>query len=194
MGRGIWIGLFALGSLGCAQSLLEHSAAAAGGSVGGVAGKKVSDGLTSIFEKVDQHTQKAAKGAGGSKTPAASSSEPLLEVGPGVPKQRASVPPPPPPLHRAVAHKPAPLPLTARAPIPVPSPELELPPQMTASELRGVTAGMRRSDVLKLGQPAARISMYDDGHLVEIYRYLDHDADLGVVRLTDGSVSSVQVR
>ena len=76
------------GALASGQSLVEHAAAAAGGSVGGVAGKKVSDGLTSIFQKVDQQTAKAAKG---SKGTAAASSDPLLEVGPGVPKQRASV-------------------------------------------------------------------------------------------------------
>jgi hypothetical protein len=193
MGSRILVGLLTLGSLAGAQSLLEHSAAAAGGSVGGVAGKKVSDGLTSIFEKVDKHAQKAAKAAT-STTPAVSG-EPLLEVGPGVPKQRASVPPPPPPLHHAttVRKAPAPLPL-ARVPVPMLSPEVEPAPQVTSAELRGVTAGMRRADVLKLGQPAARITMYDDGHLVEIYRYLNRDADLGAVRLTDGSVSSVQVR
>jgi hypothetical protein len=66
--------------------------------------------------------------------------------------------------------------------------------QVTSGELRTVTRGMSRSDVLKLGTPAARITMFDDGHLVEIYRYQDHDDNLGVVRLTDGSVSSVLVR
>src|SRR5271170_2918159 len=43
------------------QSLVEGAAAAAGGSVGGIAGKKVSDGLTNIFEKIDKQTAKAAK-------------------------------------------------------------------------------------------------------------------------------------
>jgi hypothetical protein len=38
------------------------------------------------------------------------------------------------------------------------------------------------------------VTMFDDGHLVEIYRYQDRDVTLGVVRLSDGSVSSVQVR
>jgi len=198
MGSRILIGLLTLGSLAGAQSLLEHSAAAAGGSVGGVAGKKVSDGLTSIFEKVDKHTQKAAKAATSAtsttSTTPATSGEPLLEVGPGVPKQRASVPPPPPPLRHATVRKvPAPLPM-ARVPVPMIAPEVEPAPQVTLAELRGVTAGMHRADVLKLGEPAARITMYDDGHLVEIYRYLNRDADLGAVRLTDGSVSSVQVR
>src|SRR5580658_7857229 len=54
------------------QSMIETAAAAAGGSVGGVAGKKVSDGLTSIFEKVDKSAAKAAK-SGNSSTKGASS-------------------------------------------------------------------------------------------------------------------------
>ncbi len=182
-----------LGVLASGQSLVEHAAAAAGGSVGGVAGKKVSDGLTSIFQKVDKQTQKAAKGAAASRE--AAPAEPLLEVGPGVPKQKASVPPPPPPLKHASAPKPAPVPVAHVVAPPPPAPHVEPePPPVTANELRTVTAGMARADVLKLGQPAARITMFDDGHLIEIYRYQNHDDSLGVVRLTDGSVSTVQIR
>ena len=66
--------------------------------------------------------------------------------------------------------------------------------QISLAELKTVTAGMSRSDVLRLGTPAARVTMYDDGHLVEIYRYLERDTNLGTVRLTDGSVSSVHLR
>src|SRR5260370_22932849 len=51
-----------LGGSVWAQSLVEHAAAAGGGSVGGVAGKKVSDGITKIFNKVDKSTAKAAEG------------------------------------------------------------------------------------------------------------------------------------
>ncbi len=183
-----------LGSFGFGQSLLEHSAAAAGGSVGGVAGKKVSDGLTSIFQKIDQQTAKAAKTGGAAK--GSDQSSPLLEVGPGVPKQKASVPPPPPPLHHAAPVHRAPLPMARVVPVADLTPQVQAPEivQVTANELRTLTAGMSRSEVLKIGTPAARITMFDDGHLVEIYRYQNHDDSLGVVRLTDGSVSSVQVR
>lgn len=181
-----------LASLVSAQSLTEHAAAAAGGSAGGVAGKKVSDGLTAVFEKVDKHTQKAAKGA--AKNPQ-TSNEPLFDVGPGVVKKRVEVPPPPPPAHSVAAvHKPVSLPVSARVPVVAPAPQVEQPPQVTADNLRSVTAGMQRSDVLKLGVPSAKITMYDDGHLVEIYRYLAKDANVGTVRVTDGTVSSVQIR
>jgi hypothetical protein len=53
---------------------------------------------------------------------------------------------------------------------------------------------MNREDVLRLGPPASRITMFDDGHVVEVYRYQTGDNSLGVVRLTDGAVSSTQVR
>src|SRR5579871_4410435 len=179
-----------LGSIAYGQSLVEHSAAAAGGSVGGVAGKKVSDGLTSIFQKIDKQTQKAAKGANpspASKAAAAESATPLLEVGPGVPKQRNSVPPPPPPVHHAVVHKAPPLPLNMHTPLPMTAPQLQSADVglVTPEELRTLHAGMTRGDVLKLGAPAAKVMMYDDGHLLEIYRYVRHDSNIGTVRLTD---------
>ena len=85
-----------LGRVACGQALVENAAAAAGGSVGGVAGKKVSDGLSNIFNKVDRHMAKAASSKETSKSKAASQvDEPLMEVGPGTHKA-PSVPPPPP--------------------------------------------------------------------------------------------------
>jgi hypothetical protein len=66
-------------------------------------------------------------------------------------------------------------------------------PEVTASDLKKVETGMKRSDVLQLGPPTARITMFDDGHLLEIYRYQAKDTTIGVVRLVDGSVSAVQM-
>jgi len=182
-----------------AQSMLEHAAAAAGGSVGGVAGKKVSDGLTTIFQKMDKQTQKAAKTGDTKKQPspaaaASDSSAPLLEVGPGVPKGDTSNVPPPPPVKRASVRKTAPAPLPVVIEPPPPAPVAPPPPAVTADDLKTLTNGMPRASVLKLGEPAARISMVEDGHLLEIYRYQQKDTTLGVVRLTDGSVSNVAVR
>jgi hypothetical protein len=193
-----------LSSVGWSQALVEHAAAAAGGSVGGVAGKKVSDGLNSIFGKIDKQTSKAAKGASAG---AAASNAPLLEVGPGVPKPTAPAPPastaatatvagyppPPPPIRSTTVHK-----ATVRVArvLPPAIPRIEPPEStpVTREELRLVTTGMQRPDVLRLGIPAAKITMYDDGHLVEIYRYHSNDTTIGAVRLTDGTVSSVVVQ
>jgi hypothetical protein len=200
-----------LGGLGCgdaawAQAMTEAAAAAAGGSVGGVAGKKVSDGLTGVLNKVEKQTSKTAQTEVPSKNNASKSESaaPLLDVAPGVPKsqtraavrQQDSVPPPPP-LRRAVAEKPAPPPPPPPpAPVEVapPPPPPPPPPEVTVEDLQTVSNGMNREDVLKLGPPASRISMFDDGHLVEIYRYMAGDTTLGVVRLTDGAVSSIQLR
>jgi hypothetical protein len=170
--------------------MLETAAAAAGGSVGGVAGKKVSDGMSSIFGKLDKQTGKAAETGKNGK--------PLFEVGPGVPKRVAteSVPAPPPLANHAIAHKAAPLapqPMLPVSPVVLrysPSP----PPEMTRDDLKQVATGAQRDDVLKMGEPAARITMFDDGHLVEVYRYADSDRTLGVVRLSDGAVSKVELR
>jgi len=53
-----------------------------------------------------------------------------------------------------------------------------------------MSPGMNRSAVLNMGEPASRITMYDDGHLVEIYSY----RNIGHVRLSDGSVASIENR
>ncbi|MGD1095717.1 MAG: hypothetical protein ABSB35_27450 [Bryobacteraceae bacterium] len=170
------------------QSIMENAAGAAGGSVGGVAGKKVSDGITAIFGKVDKQTAKAAETGKDSK--------PLLEVGPGVPKGTAaeSVPPPPPLANRAAVHRAVPRPMPMLPVMPVilrytPAP----PPEVTRDVLKQVGPGTQRADVLNLGEPTARITMFDDGHLVETYRYVANDRTFGVVQLSDGAVSKVDV-
>jgi hypothetical protein len=176
------------------QSMLEGAAAAAGGSVGGVAGKKVSDGLSRILGVVDKQTAKAAdqgKDQGKSKSSKAASSDPsgpLFEVGPGSAKPDGSNVPPPPAVHRASIRKPAPepaVPFIAPPPPPAPAPA----PVVTSDNLRQLSSGTSREDVMKMGIPSARITMADGGHLVETYRY----QNAGSVRLTDGAVSSVQV-
>jgi tetratricopeptide (TPR) repeat protein len=74
------------------------------------------------------------------------------------------------------------------------SPALAQPRELTAADLRKVTAGMSREQLLKIGSPGGRITMDDDeGHLIEIYQYFTNDTSLGRIRLTDGTVTSVQV-
>jgi hypothetical protein len=64
---------------------------------------------------------------------------------------------------------------------------------VSAEDLKKITAGMRRNDVLQFGTPSARVSMAKEGHLVEIFSYMAKGETLGVVQLTDGSVSSVKL-
>jgi len=178
------------------QSLVEAGAAAAGGSVGGVAGKKVSDGLTAIFGKIDKQTAKAAqtdKPKAAKPDPiAVDRTPPLLTAGPGMVKRPESVPPPPP-IHHAAVHRPPPIaqPVEVIEPAPAPPPP---PPEVTSEDLKTVKQGMARETLLALGAPASRITMFDDGHLLEIYRYMDKENTLGVVRLSDGRVSTIEVR
>lgn len=193
--RNIWLVIFLGGCIASGQSILENSAAAAGGSVGGVAGKKVSDGLSKIFGKVDAAAGKAA--AGPKRNSKNNGPEPLLEVGPGTPRpDGSSVPPPPQTPRRLVRHvAAAPVPpsiVETPAPAP-PSPPPPPPPPVTASDLQKIAPGMSRDAVLRIGEPSSRITMSDDDHLTEIFHYVSKDTDVGEVHLTDGVVSSVQV-
>ena len=182
------------------QAITDAAGVIAGGSVGGVAGKKVGQGVTSVFEKVGGVTASAAKTekSGGIEKPKERAGAVLQTSPGGVVKDHSLVPPPPPKKKLAGTvpeppAEPAPVALTALRPtmvLPAPPP----PPHATAEELKTLSNGTSRAEVLKLGAPASRITMIDDGHLVEIYRYQARDTTFGVVRLSDGSVSSVQVR
>jgi hypothetical protein len=194
------------------QALTDAAAVVAGGSVGAGAGKKVGEGISNVLNKVDATTAKAAKTEKGAKveppadkSAAAKPSQKasaadgsgggaVLKVGPGgVVKDHSLVPPPP--AKKVVAVVPPPPPLAPPVPaVQIPVLVLPPPPQATPADLRAVAGGTSRADVLKLGAPSSRITMFDDGHLVEIYRYQSRDTTFGVVRLSDGSVSSVQVR
>ena len=190
-----WIMVLALAGTAWSQAMVEHAAAAAGGSVGGVAGKKLSDSINKVMGKVDDTAKAAA--ADKSNKSKGSNSGALLQVGPGEPKGKddSGVVPPPVPAHRAALVKPTPAPEPVAKPEPAPpAPPPPPPPEVTTDDLKKVVNGMPREEVLKLGAPASRVTMFDDGHMLEIFRYIAHDNDLGVVRLTDGAVSSIVIR
>lgn len=186
--------LLAIAGLAWSQALTDAAGIIGGGSVGGAAGKKVGSGVSAIFAKVGSATDKAAKPAKPSADRPKARAGAVLEVGPGgVVKDHSLVPPPPP---RKVAVVPPPPPLTPPAEA-VLAPILVLPPPpppVTSGDLRTLASGTPRAEVLKLGAPSSRVTMVDDGHLVEIYRYQTRDSAVGEVRLSDGSVSGVQVR
>ena len=207
--RSVLIVLVVAGSA-WSQAFTEATAAIAGGTVGGVAGKKVSDGITNVFQNVNATASKAAKTGkapeaavqkvtqGTAPTRGAAQGT-VLQVGPGgVVKDHSLVPPPPPAVRRAAVVPPPPPAAATNTstsyiqPIPVLPPPP--PPHATPEDLLTLASGTTRSDVLKLGPPSSRITMFDDGHLVEIFRYQARDTTFGVVRLSDGSVSKVEVR
>ena len=179
------------------QSLTEFGAVGAGSTVGGASGKSVSNGITAIFGKVDQQTAKAAaKETKKEKEPQAEA----MKVAPGAPAaDPGGVPlPPSPPVKRTA---PAPLPvaqfvlpgeiarISSWADV---APTLPPPPVMSPEDLRSVSTGMTRADVLKLGAPSSKITMFEDGHVVEQYSYHQNGQKFGGLKLTDGVVSSVQ--
>jgi hypothetical protein len=185
-----------INSFAFAQNLTEFGAVAAGSTVGGASGKSVSNGITAIFGKVDQQTAKAAvKETKGEKEPQAEA----LKVAAGAPQaDPGGVPPPPPPDKRSA---PAPLPV-AQFIVPEEvarisswadvAPVLPPPPVMSPEDLRSVSTGMTREDVLKFGAPSSKITMFEDGHVIEQYSYHQNGQKFGGLKLTDGVVSSVQ--
>jgi hypothetical protein len=189
-----YVGLIAiLAGAAFGQTMTEFGAAAAVGTVSGANGQNVSKGLTAIFGKVNEQTVKAA---GKGETPSAA-----FELGPGQPKSDASgVPLPPPPSGRRAA--PFALPVIAQIAIPAEAmqmqtlsevaPTLPPPPEMSPQNLKTVATGMSRADLLRLGAPASKITMDEDGHTVEIYSYRQQGQKIGTVRLNNGAVASVE--
>jgi hypothetical protein len=195
-----------LSSLARPQSMVESAAIAAGSTAGSIAGKKLSDGITSLMNQAASQAETAAKAG---KTP-------LLQVGPASAKQAPAstksaplatrpsshynVPPPPPLRPHRKAVQPDPEPVT---PEPVEdvfqiesqtSPPPPPPRIMTAADFATVTAGMRRERVLEMGRNAVRITSTVNGQVEETYYYRDGDNHLGVVRIVDGTVARVDTQ
>jgi hypothetical protein len=177
------------------QNMTDFAAAAVGGTVGGASGKKVSDGITAVLGKVGEQSVKAA---GKEET-----ASPALKLGPGTPKADAGgVPPPPPPSGRRSPMAPPNMSALAQVSIPPEvtriftladvAPVLPPPPEMSPEDLKTVTTGMSRAQILKFGAPASKITMYEDGHVLEIYSYREKGQRFGTVRLNNGTVASVE--
>lgn len=173
--------------------MLESGAVIAGTAIGSAAGKQISDGVNTRLKKsasiLDAASKTGAKEAKAAKAP----STPLLQVGAGVPKAEPNNVPPPPPRRVAVTHKPVKtrpvsVPMVMSAVLPV---ERAFPVNI---DLTGISNGMVRAAVLALGDPSARITMYEDGHLLEIYQYRNQTLASGTVRLRDGAVWAVEAR
>lgn len=190
--------------------MTEFGAAVAGSTVGGVAGKSVSDGITSIFGKVNQQTVKAAGKETAAKETAAkgitaNKDAPTLTLAPSVARDvDTGVPPPPPPAGHLMRQASA-LPVAANigGPVPfapstmadaLPLAPIPPPPAMTPESLKQVTVGMSRAEVLKLGDPSSRVAMFDDGHMVETFSYRADGQRFGMVRMQDGAVAKIEAQ
>ena len=179
------------------QSLTEFGAVTAGSAVGGASGKSVSNGINAIFGKVDQQTAKAAV-----SNPMAA--KPVRKEVPEPPPFKAAVsddnggvPLPPAPHKRAASLTPVaqynlPQEITRMRSLSDVAPSLPPPREMSPEEFHAIATGMPRTDVLHLGLPASKITMFDEGHLVEIYSYRQNGQKFGTLHLTDGAVSSIE--
>jgi hypothetical protein len=173
------------------QSMRESGAVIAGTTIGSAAGKKVSDGINSRLKKTGKILDTAAKAE--PKQTKSAPAAPLLQVGAGVPKAEVNNVPPPPPRRAAVAKTPkirtVDVPMVMSSVLPAAP-----PPPPANVDLAEIHNGMVRDSVLALGIPSARITMYEDQHLIEIYQYRNATTASGTVRLRDGAVWAVEAR
>jgi hypothetical protein len=178
------------------QAILEHSAAAAGASIGTAAGKSLSNSMEKIFGNMEENTVHAAGVTKEDKKKKDKALEPETAPQNGAadstttdtdgtpaasrPKSR----------HAKVAAKTQPA--TAPAPlisIPAPEPPAKEP---ALADLLSVKTGAREESLTaSLGQPTSRVTIPDDGHLVEILRYTAAGQLLGVIRVDNGEVVNV---
>jgi hypothetical protein len=185
-----------------AQSMVEAGALMGGATAGTYAGKVVSDSITSTMTKAKGSADSVGKTAtaitGTNPQGGAAARVPMLQVGAGRVKTETknephNVPLPPPPK-RVVASRPS----TPQRPVPIPVAYVEPEPAIEKPkldvDLNTILEGTPRAEVLTKGDPSARITMFQDGHLVEIYSYRNATFPSGSVRLTDGAVSAIQVR
>jgi len=181
-----------------AQSLAEHAAAASGATIGTAAGKPLSTAITKIFGQTDTATKKAASAPITTKTHVKQEPEaaPLIPVAPqagggslpsmgggSAPSRHGGFAP-----RRGSAEYAA---ITPPAPV---AAYVEEPPRKepTAEELASIKVGASEQElVTTLGQPESKVTIPDDGHLVQICQYWSKGKQLGTVRLDNGQVVNV---
>jgi hypothetical protein len=181
-----------------AQSLSEHAAAAAGATIGTAAGKPLSNAITKIFNQVDNDAQKAAKNP--SKPLTKTTSETKSVTVPAVGASANSGPaatggssrPSPGSRRRAPRSESA-----AYAPVAVPRFTIVPvePPvkQATAEELGLIKIGTTEKElVATLGRPNSRITIPDEGHMLEICQYRANGKPLATIRLDNGQVVTIE--
>jgi hypothetical protein len=196
------IGSCLLVTAGQAQTLAEHAAAASGATIGTAAGKPISNAITKIFGQTDNSTKKAAS-ATLSKTSTKTETESTPVIPPAAPgvsvgdsASSGPVGESTPSRHGGFARHSA---ARQYAPINPPAPvEIIQPPprrEPTAEELASIHVGASEQELVSaLGQPESKVTIPDDGHLVEICQYWSNGKQLGTVRLDNGQVVNVESR
>lgn len=158
-------------------------------SIGSSAGRRISEQINSSLRQGTRGFGTA--GAAGKAGKAGGANAGVAKAAPAPPPP----PPPPPPLHRAVPSSnkttaPAWMIGPTRAFIGPPAP----PEPPVNVDLAQVEPGMARETLLALGKPTTKMTLFEDGHMVEVYQYRNQTVASGTVRLRDGAVATVQAR
>ena len=180
------------------QAMLEYAIAAAGGSAAGAAGKGVSDGLDKVIRQIEKQVTESSE------------TQPAVSVEPAKPTT-AQFPQAPAntgfivqqsPGETAMATTPT---ATQTNPALISAPKTAVTgwtqqarapvrPEPSLEEFSKVETGTTRTElVARLGNPSAKIVIPEDGQLREVYHYTGSGVHLGIIRLTDGTVSIVEV-
>ena len=186
-----------------AQSLAEHAAAASGATIGTAAGRPLSNAITKIFGQTDSAAKKAATAPSVTKPtakpePEEPESAPLIQAVPQSGGGGGSLPVmgggSAPSRHGGFTPRRAEAELAYINP-PEPVPAYQEPPRKepTAEDFATVQVGASEEQVVAaLGQPESKITIPDDGHLVQIYQYWSNGKQIGTVRLDNGQVVTVE--
>jgi hypothetical protein len=187
------------------QSLTEHAAAAAGGTIGTAAGKPISNALGHIFGSVDNSSAKAAATTKTTKppTPKSSPAAPAAKAehitagaAPSAGGNAGPVEGGAGSSHHSYTRRRGAI--EAEAPIPEPVAPIVTEPvvvkEPTVQQLDGIKVGTPGSELRSmLGTPESTVSIPDDdGHLRETLQYWANGEQIGTVRLDNGRVVSVQ--
>jgi hypothetical protein len=191
---------------GQAQSLAEHAAAASGATIGTAAGKPLSNAITKIFGQTETTTKKAASASTTTKTPAKQEvgSAPRMQAAPQVAPQDGGGGALPslagsstPSRHGGFAPRRIETEyasINPQADVVVAAPE-PIRKEPTIEEIASIQVGATEEQVVSaLGQPESKVTIPDDGHLVQICQYWSKGRQLGTVRLDNGQVVNVQAR
>jgi hypothetical protein len=217
------LALIVFGSMLCAigasaQILTEHAAAAAGATIGVVAGKPLSNGITKIFGQTDKDTKKAA-GVATPKTPknesTAASDKAAADkaaADKAAAEKAAAEKPAKPAAHGAGpgggesggsggggsrgAAQEASRQEAEAAPAAAPPIVEPVVRQPSAEQVANIQVGSTDEELqAALGVPASRVVIPDDdGHLRESWQYWANGRQIGTVRLDNGRVVTVQSR
>jgi hypothetical protein len=184
-----------------AQSLAEHAAAASGATIGTAAGKPLSNAITKIFGQTDTATKKAASAPVNTKTAVKPQPEaaPLILApqgggGGSLPSMGGASAPA---RHGGFASRqPGPEYASINPPAAVVAyPQEPVRKEPTAEELASIQVGASEQELIAaLGQPESKVTIPDDGHMVEICQYWSKGKQLGTVRLDNGQVVNVEAR